>query len=233
MQRNLGRWERIGSVAAGAGLLYLETQRPRMRGARQVLAAGLLARGVSGHCMVKQALLGDQASRTDTKRWLGGTAGIHVRESIVIGRPVHEVYRFWRNLANLARFLRHVERVDVMDTRQSHWVVRGPGNMRLEWDAEILSDEPDALLSWKSTAPADIVSAGSVIFRPIGSQQTQIAVHFQYSPPGGSLGRKVAALLGQDPQRQVREDLERLRDLLERREDAVAEGSRLAEHSVL
>lgn len=190
-----------------------------MRGARQALGASLLARGVTGHCVVKQALLGDQASRSDTKRWLGGATGIHVRESVVIGRPVNEVYRFWRDLGNLARFLRHVERVDVLDTRHSHWVVRGPGNLRLEWDAEILSDEPDALLSWKSTSPADIVSAGSVIFRPIGSQQTQIAVHFQYSPPGGSLGRKVAAVLGQDPQQQVREDLQRLRGLLERRED--------------
>ena len=219
MQTNLGRWERIGSVAAGAGLLYLATQRPRMRGARQVLGASLLARGVTGHCMVKQALLGDEAARTDTKRWLGGAAGIHVRESVVIRRPVGEVYRFWRDLGNLARFLRHVERVDVLDSRHSHWVVRGPGHMRLEWDAEILSDEPDRLLSWKSTSPADIVSAGSVIFRTIGPEQTQIAVHFQYSPPGGSMGRKVAALLGQDPQGQVREDLRRLQDLLERRED--------------
>ena len=218
MQTNLGRWERIGSVAAGAGLLYLATRRPQSRGARQVLGAGLLARGVTGHCVVKQALLGDHSARTDTKRWLGGAAGIHVRESIVIGRPVGEVYRFWRDLGNLARFLRHVERVDVLDSRHSHWVVRGPGHMRLEWDAEILSDEPDRLLSWKSTSPADIVSAGSVIFRPIGSEQTQIAVHFQYSPPGASLGRKVAALLGTDPQAQVREDLGRLRDLLERRD---------------
>lgn len=229
MQTNLGRWERIGSVAAGAGLLYLASRRPRMRGARQALGAHLLARGVTGHCVVKQALLGDEASRTDTKRWLGGSAGTHVRASVVIGRPVHEVYRFWRDLGNLARFLRHVERVDVLDARNSHWVVRGPGHMRLEWDAEILSDEPDALLSWKSTAPADIVSAGSVIFRPIGSQQTQVSVHFQYSPPGGSLGRKVAAVLGQDPQQQVREDLQRLRGLLERREDTAA-ASRVAEH---
>jgi uncharacterized membrane protein len=175
--------------------------------------------------VVKQALLGDEASRSDTKRWLGGAAGIHVRESVVIGRPVHDVYRFWRDLGNLARFLRHVERVDVLDSRHSHWVVRGPGTIRFEWDAEILSDEPDALLSWKSITPADVVSAGSVIFRPLGSQQTQIAVHFQYAPPGGSLGRKVAAVLGQDPQQQVREDLQRLRGLLERREDVAADAS--------
>jgi uncharacterized membrane protein len=230
VRTNLGRWERIGSVAAGAGLLYLATRRPHMRATRQVLGAGLLARGVTGNCLVKRALLGDEETRTDTKRRLGGPAGIHVRESIIIARPVSEVYRFWRDLGNLARFLRHVERVDVLDGQRSHWVVRGPGNMRLEWDAEILSDEPDALLSWKSTTPADVVSAGSVIFRRLGSEQTQIAVHFQYAPPGGSMGRKVAALLGRDPQAQVREDLARLRDLLERRDDGAAALPRVAEH---
>jgi uncharacterized membrane protein len=222
VRTNLGSWERIGSVAAGAGLLYLATQRSELRRTQQLLGAGLLARGVTGMCVVKQALTGDPETRTDTKRRLGGPAGIHVRESILIRRPVAEVYRFWRDLSNLARFLRHVERVDVLDARRSHWVVRGPGGVRLEWDAEILSDEPDALLSWKSIAPADIVSAGSVIFRPLGADQTQIAVHFQYAPPAGSFGRRVAAWLGQDPQHQVREDLEHLRGLLERREDAQA-----------
>lgn len=220
MQTNLGPWERIGSVAAGAGLLYLATHRSELRRTQQLLGAGLLARGATGVCVVKQALAGDPQTRTDTKRRLGGSAGIHVRESILIRRPVGEVYRFWRDLSNLARFLRHVERVDVLDTRHSHWVVRGPGGVRLEWDAEILSDEPDALLSWKSIAPADIVSAGSVIFRPLGSDQTQIAVHFQYAPPAGTFGRRVAAWLGQDPQAQVREDLEHLRGLLERRDEA-------------
>ena len=219
MRMNLGRWERIGSVAAGAGLLYLEARRPMGRRTRQWIGAGLLARGMSGTCPVKHAVVGDPEARSDTRQRLGGSAGIHVRETLTIRRPVADVYRFWRDLANLAKFLRHIERVDVLDSRRSHWVMRGPGHLRFEWDADILTDETNALISWKSSAPADVVSAGSVIFRPLGSEQTQLSVHFQYAPPGGELGRRVASLFSSDLHAQVREDLQRLRDLLERRDD--------------
>lgn len=215
MTSNLGRWERIGSLAAGAGLLYLAARRPALRRGNQVLAAGLLARGISGRCAVKRALLGSNRERTSTKRQLGGAAGVHVREGVIVRRPVAEVYRFWRQLDNLSRFLEHVERVDVIDARRSHWVVRGPGQLRFEWDAEIISDEPEERIAWKSTANADVVSAGSVVFRPIGGDRTQIAVHLQYAPPGGALGQKMAALLGHDPGEQIRNDLDRLRTLLE------------------
>lgn len=220
MRTNLGRWERIGSVAAGAGLLYLASRQSRMRRGSQVLGAGLVARGLTGMCAVKQALVGDAEAASDTKRQLGGSAGIHVRESVIIRRPVEEVYAFWRDFDNLARFLTHVERVDELDDRRSHWVVRGPGNLRFEWDAEIISDDRDELLSWKSVGSPDVVSAGSVVFRPIGSEQTQVAVHFQYAPPGGKVGRSLAALFGQDPNAQVHADLQTLKALLEQRQDS-------------
>lgn len=220
MRTNLGRWERIGSVAAGAGLLYLAGRQARYRRGSQVVGAGLVARGLTGVCAVKHALVGSPEEASDTKRQLGGDAGIHVRESVIIRRPVEEVYAFWRDFDNLSRFLSHVERIDVLDERRSHWVVRGPGHLRFEWDAEIITDDRDELLSWKSTGTPDVVSAGSVVFRPIGSEQTQVAVHFQYAPPGGSLGRSVAAWLGQDPNAQVHEDLQKLKALLEQRQDA-------------
>lgn len=220
MRTNLGRWERIGSVAAGAGLLYLAGRQARFRRGSQMVGAGLVARGVTGVCAVKHALVGDPEAASDTKRQLGGDAGIHVRESVIIGRPVEEVYAFWRDFDNLSRFLSHVERVEELDERRSHWVVRGPGNLRFEWDAEIISDDRDELLSWKSIGTPDVVSAGSVIFRSIGSEQTQVAVHFQYAPPGGRVGRGIAALLGQDPNTQVRDDLQKLKHLLEQRQDA-------------
>jgi uncharacterized membrane protein len=199
--------------------MYLASRQPRLRTGGQMLGASLLARGVTGKCAVKRALVGDAAARNDTKRQLGGSAGIHVRESIIVSRPADDVYRFWRNYGNLARFLEFVERVDDLGDGRSHWVVRGPGGMRYEWDAETITDEPGERIAWKSVGDADVVSAGSVVFRPLGSGQTQIAVHFQYAPPGGSVGRGLAAMFGQDPDAQVRQDLSRLRGILEGRTD--------------
>ena len=136
-----------------------------------VLGAGLLARGRDRSLRRETGAARRRGRRAPTRSagWAGPRAFTCARASSSGGRWARCIASGVTS-SNLARFLRHVERVDVLDARRSHWVVRGPGNMRLEWDAEILSDEPDALLSWKSTAPADIVSAGSVIFRPLGSR---------------------------------------------------------------
>jgi uncharacterized membrane protein len=199
--------------------MYLAARQPRLRRGGQLLGAGLMARGVTGTCAVKRALVGDAGERHDTRRQLGGSAGIHVRESIIVARPADEVYRFWRDYDNLARFLEHVERVDDLGGGRSHWVVRGPGGVRYEWDAETISDEPGERIAWKSVGNGDVVSAGSVLFRPLGRE---IAVHFQYAPPGGTVARGLAAMFGQDPNTQVRDDLARLRVILEGRTEVSA-----------
>jgi uncharacterized membrane protein len=95
--------------------------------------------------------------------------------------------------------------------------------MHVEWDAEIINDIPPTLLSWKSVGQADVVSAGSVRFRPSGERATQVQVKLQYDPPAGKLGATVAWLVGDDPQRQIAEDLRRFKQLLESGEKSTDE----------
>jgi uncharacterized membrane protein len=85
----------------------------------------------------------------------------------------------------------------------------------VEWDAEIINDIPPTLLSWKSVGDSDVVSAGSVRFRPEGDRATRVHVKLQYDPPAGKVGATVAWLLGDDAQHQVAEDLRRFKDLVE------------------
>jgi uncharacterized membrane protein len=47
----------------------------------------------------------------------------------------------------------------------------------------------------------------------------------QYSPPGGALGAAVAKLFGEEPNQQVRDDLRRLKQVLETGEVTRSEGS--------
>jgi uncharacterized membrane protein len=68
--------------------------------------------------------------------------GVRVERSIAVYRPVDEVYRFFRNFKNFSRFMTHVNDVREIDDKHSHWFVRGPGGMELEWDAEIIEDHP-------------------------------------------------------------------------------------------
>ena len=45
-------------------------------------------------------------------------------------------------------------------------MARGPGGVRVEWDAEIINEIQNKVLAWKSLPGGDVVSAGSVTFEP-------------------------------------------------------------------
>jgi uncharacterized membrane protein len=151
----------------------------------------------------------------DTKEALGGTRGVHVNERIVVNRSADEVYRFWRSFDNLARFMSHLESVRVIDAKRSHWVAKGPAGIPVEWDAEIIQDQPNRLISWRSLEDADVISAGSVWFERTPGGATEVRVNLQYEPPAGKLGAAVAKMLGEEPSQMIREDLQRLREILE------------------
>ena len=108
----------------------------------------------------------------------------------------------------------HLEEVSVIDRFRSHWVARGPLGMRVEWDAQIISDIPPTLLSWKSVGDSDVVSAGSVRFKALGEHATEVRVKLSTIRPPASSSH-VSWLLGDDSQHQIAEDLRRFNELIE------------------
>jgi uncharacterized membrane protein len=211
---NISSTERMASNIAGAVLAVVGYHRSNK--VLGLLGLGLMARGASGWCPVTATIdPGAQGDADSTKRHLGGSRGIMVDDAITIYRPVSEVYSYWRNLENLPRFMQHLEDVRVIDRSRSHWIARGPLGVLVQWDAEIINDVPPTLLSWKSTGHPDVVSAGSVRFKPAGEHATQVRVKLQYDPPAGKLGATGAWLFGEDPQHQIAEDLRRFKQLLE------------------
>ena len=215
---NISATARLASTAAGAALALVGYQRSNK--GLGLAGLGMIARGASGWCPVTASLNPGAQYDEPTRRYLGGSRGVIVEDAITIYRPVSEVYSYWRNLENLPRFMDHLEEVSVTDRFRSHWVARGPLGVHVEWDAEIINDIPPTLLSWKSVGQADVVSAGSVRFRPAGEHATQVHVKLQYDPPAGKFGATVAWLVGDDPQHQIAEDLRHFKQLLESGEGA-------------
>ena len=221
MQKNVNDWERVMSVAAGAALLAFAAKSPRYRSSARMTGLGLVARGVSGICPVNSAL-GRRRRSDDPKVALSGPRGIHVTHTMAIARRPEEIFEFWRDLRNLATFMPHVKRVDMLGGGRSHWVVRGPAGLNVEWDAEIINEVRPEILSWQSLPGSDVVSAGSVHFRPLGNGVTQLDVVLQYDPPAGKIGAALARLMGDSPERMLRDDLGRLKQLLETHQPAQA-----------
>ena len=142
--------------------------------------------------------------------------GIDVTQTVTINRSPEEVYAFWRELDNLPSFMSHLDSIQVIGHRRSHWRAKGPAGTRVEWDAEIIEDRPNQLIAWRSLAGADIPNEGRVRFeRGPGGRGTVVRVEMRYQPPAGRLGAGFAKLFGREPSQEVRADLRQLKQVLE------------------
>ena len=216
--RNISDVEKWASIAAGVGLALYGLGRLRKGGwVLATLGGLLLRRGATEHCDVYEALgVNTAGTGEDTRRALGGSAGVAVDESVTINRPIEELYRFWRNLENLPRFMRHLESVERITDTLSRWRAKAPAGTSVEWNAEIINEVPNQVIGWRSIEGSDVVSAGSVNFDDAGpGRGTRLRVRMQYSPPGGKIGAAIARLVGRDAATEIREDLRRFKQLVE------------------
>lgn len=152
---------------------------------------------------------------------------IQVEKSVIIDRPADQLYSYWRNLTNLPNFMGHLKSVTNKneDGTVSHWVANAPLDLSVEWDAEIVIDEADHLIAWRSIANADIDNCGFVRFTPATDNRgTQVKVVLEYQPPGGALTNAIAKLFGESPQEQVGDELNRFKQLMETGEIATTAG---------
>lgn len=139
-----------------------------------------------------------------------------VVQALTVEATPEQAYRLWRNFENLPRFMAHLESVRVRNGGRSHWVVRGPADKRIEWDAEIAEDRPNELISWRSLPGAAVAHSGVVRFkRAPGDRGTEIRVEMDVTTPVGTMGATLAKLFGKDPEQQVKGDLRRLKQVLE------------------
>ncbi len=228
-QVNVADTERWVSALGGAaltawGLKQLRDERSPAAAMIAAAGASLIVRGATGHCPVYSAAQVNTAD-TDTRVALGGSRGINVEHAVTINRPVAELYGYWRQFDQLPRFMTHLASVRQLDDRRSHWVAKGPAGRKFEWDAEIISDIPNELISWRTLENASVVSAGSVRFKPAGrGRGTEVHVRLQYAPPAGKAGAAVAWLFGEEPSQTIQEDLRRFKQLLEAGEVPTTEG---------
>lgn len=150
---------------------------------------------------------------------------VHLETSITINKAPEDLYSFWRNFKNLPLFMKHLEAVTSLDNRRTHWIARGAGGIKVEWDAEIFNEIENELIAWRSLDDADVVNAGSVRFQQApGGRGTYVRVTINYNPPAGKAGATLASLLGSEPSQLIKEDLRRLKQILETGEIATVEG---------
>jgi uncharacterized membrane protein len=179
-----------------------------MRRSNQLIIAGLGATAI-GYGVKR--VLGRKS--INTLPWGYGTK---LKKSVTVNRSAEELYNHWRNLENIPKFIGDIVSVKIIDDDRSHWTLKVPGGMDLEWDAVITVNRKNEMIGWRSITGADIDNAGYVRFdRATGGRGTVVRVALQYNPPGGKFGAALSTLLGEKPGAQVEKALRRFKQLME------------------
>ena len=140
-----------------------------------------------------------------------------VQEAIDVDVPIRVAYDQWTQFEEFPKFMEGVEAVRQLDDKRLHWRASIAGKT-VEWDAEIVNQDPDRRIAWRSTAGP--FNAGLVTFQALGTNATHVTLRLDYEPEG--VLQQMGDVLG-FVQRRVTGDLERFKEFLEAR--GVATGS--------
>jgi uncharacterized membrane protein len=140
--------------------------------------------------------------------------GATVTGEVVIRRPVHEVYRFYRDFANLPRFLGDVVAVEQLADTTYRWVVAGPFGTRIPLTVTITEQRVDRLIRYQTSGPLPVHGRWELSFGPDSDAGvTRVREHLVI--PLGAVGRALLALIGKFPDREVAANLTMLKQVLE------------------
>jgi uncharacterized membrane protein len=211
--------ERLGSpIVGGALVLTGLSQRFLLRTLLTASGASLIYHGIMGDKNLQNKLM---ETTTDLV-----ANSIRVEKTVTIqNKSPEELYTYWRNFENLPTFMNNLQSVRIVNETRSHWAAKSPMGNSIEWDAEMLIDRPNELITWASVPGADVENSGSVRFTPAyPGRGTEVKLVLEYSLPGGAIADAIAKVFNQSPKQQIVEDLRHFKMLMETGEIATTEG---------
>ena len=184
-----------------------------------VAGRGITAKaiGVAGLGLAARA-----ATNLEIRQWIGLASRRHtinVRKTIRLQAPVERVFEIWTRPENFPHFMTHVREVRALsnggESGRWHWKLRGSSGLEFEFDSNITAIEENRFMAWRSEPGAWVEHGGSVRFMANRDGSTTVEMNMGYRPPAGAVGHVVAKLLGDDPKRQLDDDLLRMKAFVE------------------
>lgn len=88
--------------------------------------------------------------------------------------------------------------------------------LSLTWVAEVITENEPEVIGWRSLPGSAVETAGSVHFNHASDGHgTEVRVVLKYDPPGGPWGTSLARLLGEEPEKEIEEDLRHFKQMAE------------------
>lgn len=140
----------------------------------------------------------------DGKQW--------VRRTALIKAEPEDLYKLWRNVEGVPLWQEQIVSVVPTGEKTSHWVMQSAFGT-IEWDSEIMADEPGRRIAWRSIG-GDSQNAGEVIFEPApAGRGTYVTVLQEFRMNKLTSGWQTVR--GRNPKQAVIENLRHFKALVE------------------
>jgi uncharacterized membrane protein len=179
--------------------------------ARRTPASALL--GTAGFGLFLRAL-----TNIEMQRLLGlggGRRGINLQKTIIIEKPVEQVFALLAEPTNYPHFTETIQSVHDLGNRCYQKKIAGPAGAELTLYEKITSSAPNEFVAWRSEPNSAIKYSGTARFVALSDSSTQVQVQATYNPPGGIFSHSAAWLAGFDPKSQMDDVLMRAKSYLE------------------
>jgi uncharacterized membrane protein len=135
-----------------------------------------------------------------------------VRRTMLIKGEPRDLYNLWRNVEAAPSWQEQITSVTQTGPKTSHWIMQS-GDKTIEWDSEILADEPGKRIAWRSIG-GESDNAGEVMFEeaPAG-RGTFVTVLQEFRM--GKLASAWETVRGRNPKQAVIENLRHFKQLVE------------------
>lgn len=135
-------------------------------------------------------------------------------KTVEINAPVGIVFELYSDFEKFPQWMEHIKEVRQTEPRFTRWAADAPLGINVEWEAETTTFEANQKIAWR-TVRGDVEMEGEVTFAETERGTTTLHVSIAYAPPAGHLGTLLAKFFGNDPEKQMDEDLGRFAKLAE------------------
>jgi uncharacterized membrane protein len=204
-------WTRVVGDAIDLALMGVAFTSPRAKRDR-LTASTIAVLGVTALDVFCARLLSRGHYRQVSRRHLSKMRGNRLQETIAVNCSPELVYQFWRDFTNWTRIMTNIRAIEPSGEKRLRWTANARANGRnLEWDAELIEDRPNELISWRTIGNGLIENAGSVrISQAPAGHGTMVRIEMLQRPAW-----VMRAVFGTDPTFHLRESLRRMKALLE------------------
>jgi uncharacterized membrane protein len=144
-----------------------------------------------------------------------------VRTTALVQSDPQDLYNLWRNVEAAPQWQELITDVRSTGDKTSHWVMES-GDTSVEWDSEVLADEPGRRIAWRSIG-GDLENAGEVFFdEPPGGRGTIVTLLQEFRQ--SKLASAVATVVSRNPKQAVIESLRHFKAFAETGEIPRIEG---------